>query len=90
MHHPHTIHLNHTCKKTGAYLTVCFGCGTVFPYSGEICNSSGCYETFKNKVAAYNGDEQSQPEMPPLEPPASEDGNVVEMPADSKANFDLE
>ena len=96
MFHPHTIHLNHQSAKTGAYLCACFGCGAVFEYVGDTCNSSGCMETWKRKVAEYNGDAApmgEKVEMPPLEPPASEDGaesNVIELPADSKANMDLD
>ena len=92
MEHPNILHLTHRDAKTGAYLIPCFGCGNPFPYNGNICMSPGCLETWLGKVAEYNGQSgSSAPKdvpMPPLEPPAS--AKVVEMPKDSKANFDLE
>ena len=98
MHHPHTIHLNYQSAKTGAYLCACFGCGAVFEYNGDTCNSSGCHETWKRKVAEYNGEQPSAGDipMPPLDPPASEqkpseaESNVIELPEGSKANLDLD
>ena len=92
MQHPSVLHLTHQCYKTGAYLIPCFGCGSVFPYSGNICNSPGCLETWNQKVAEYNGQAGAPSEvpMPPLDPPAGDGDNVIELPEGSKANFNLE